>query len=1000
MEPQAKRRRIEPEHTIPGDTRSFGGPPHEKFQPQSISSGFNGTGVANNGSFNVAGDFYTTAGDAANTANAATTRREELLDSLRFEQIESRQLSIKRAHAKTCSWFLKDPMYKRWGNRAESQKNENFLWIKGKPGAGKSTLMKYLHGQLKKQLRTNETLIAFFFNARGSDLEKSTEGMYRSLLVQLLDGRPELQHVLDRLRPGCQWTIDLLKDVFEQAAEQQNIVCLIDALDECDEGQIRDMVDWFDAIIQADIKVHVCFASRHYPYINIQTRLSVTLEDQDQHENDISSYLDAKLNIGHSKLAEKIRLEMREKASGVFMWVVLVVAMLNKEYGEGNIPNMRKRLRQIPGDLHELFRSILTRDDQDRDGLLLCIQWVLFAKVPLTPKELYFAIISGSDSESLPDYHSNNISESDMQRYILNRSKGLTAPTRLNEKPTIQFIHESVRDFFRKGDGMSQIFPNLANNMFGSSHESLKVCCLRYIEMEKGIGFEKSDREDAMAKFPFLKYANQQILYHADQAASNGLAQRDFLAKFPHTDWVRNHNILKRHQPYTSQVSMLYILAEAGTTSLIDDLPDIQSCFDVEEDRYGLPIIAAMALNNFDCAQEILRVQAKRFSEFCYEQFCERWSSVLAIPNRETNFNSLLDYSFDRKQPKFHEIINYGGEFLSLFFLQTEGFGTDSKDARGLTAYRIAASKGYCHLLVELHHRGVDIELSTGRRALHVAASACNFAAAKRLIDGGADVSVVDVQNRTPLMVIPYDTQDAIDIMRLLIEHGAQVSSADFWGVTALHHVSRSKNGCELARLLLDGGASVAAVDKEGQTPLHKWCWGDWFIRHGEGRAAHQRQDYATPIPEGYLNVGRLLLDRGADVAAVDKYGQTSLHYCNTPETAELLLSHNACISVIDHNGNTPLHWAAGRHEAYLCQLLLQRGADTTALNKEGQTPFDKLSIIHRLTFVSLEDWMKKMIVEDEDWMNIVIDDDDPRYVRDDANTSLVELRYGHQLGS
>lgn len=42
-----------------------------------------------------------------------------------------------------------------------------------------------------------------------------------------------------------------------------------------------------------------------------------------------------------------------------------------------------QRLRDIPGDLHGLLCDILSHDDHDRDELLLCIQWVLFARQPL-----------------------------------------------------------------------------------------------------------------------------------------------------------------------------------------------------------------------------------------------------------------------------------------------------------------------------------------------------------------------------------------------------------------------------------------------------------------------------------------------------------------------------------------------------------------------------------------------------------------------------------------
>jgi hypothetical protein len=61
---------------------------------------------------------------------------------------------------------------------------------------------------------------------------------------------------------------------------------------------------------------------------------------------------------------------------------------------------LRRRLQEIPGDLHELFRTILTRDSRNKDELMLCIQWVLFAKQPLNPEQLYFAVLLGVKPEA------------------------------------------------------------------------------------------------------------------------------------------------------------------------------------------------------------------------------------------------------------------------------------------------------------------------------------------------------------------------------------------------------------------------------------------------------------------------------------------------------------------------------------------------------------------------------------------------------------------------
>jgi len=345
-------------------------------------------------------------------------QKRSLLDSLGFDEVDSRWMSIKNAHTKTCKWLLKKSEYLDWLDTENLPEHHGFLWMKGKPGTGKSTLMKFAFANSRKSMR-DKTILSFFFNARGSDLEKSTSGMYRSLLLQLLKRLPHLQVVFES--PGFTnwntssdriWSIELLKDLFQQAVQslgQHSVTCFIDALDECDLLEARDMVAYFqllgDLTTSAGIRFQVFFSSRHYPHITISRGINFTLEGQEGHEQDITDYVDSELRIGQTSLARKIRADLQEKSSGVFMWVVLVVGILNQEHDEGRpARRLQQKLNEIPGDLHELFRDILMRDSRNKDELLLCIQWLLFTRRPLNPSELYFAILSGTEPEDISAY--------------------------------------------------------------------------------------------------------------------------------------------------------------------------------------------------------------------------------------------------------------------------------------------------------------------------------------------------------------------------------------------------------------------------------------------------------------------------------------------------------------------------------------------------------------------------------------------------------------------
>jgi hypothetical protein len=352
--------------------------------------------------------------------------------SLKFNQLDSHSHTVRRAHSKTCQWLADRVEYKEWLS-AQFSDPRGFLWIKGKPGVGKSTIMKFALSHAKKTLQKDAITIQFFFNARGTELERSTVGLYRSSLFQLLQAETLLQRVLDTapasyLTTGAEdrWHVQILQDLFRSAAEilkGRSLLCFVDALDECHEDEVRDMISHFqdlgDLAESVGFHLRVCFSSRHYPYISISRSVSLILESQEEHGQDITNYIASELHIGDGRYVPNIREQIQQKSSGIFLWIVLVVRILNKQYDRGDITALQKRLSEIPRGLSELFEDILTRECEDVQSLSLCIQWVLFATRPLTREELYFGIIAGSDESTLQPWHEQTISIEDISRYIL-----------------------------------------------------------------------------------------------------------------------------------------------------------------------------------------------------------------------------------------------------------------------------------------------------------------------------------------------------------------------------------------------------------------------------------------------------------------------------------------------------------------------------------------------------------------------------------------------------
>ncbi|KAI1772341.1 hypothetical protein F4818DRAFT_454157 [Hypoxylon cercidicola] len=742
-------------------------------------------------------------------------QKERILDKLKFDGVDARYVSLRAAQTRTCQWLPKSNTYKAWHDATKLAEHHGFLWIKGKPGAGKSVMMKYVSSHhffprvkghdglhrvprplLQKARRTlNRSLvISFFFNARGEKLERSTEGMYRSLLIQLLQGLPGAHLDPEALVPLLDmpddnpWPIEALKQAFESVISQAgplDLCCYIDALDECSEDEVREMIYFFEDIgeqaLESNFIFRVCFSSRHYPHITIRRGLQLTLEDEPDHTNDIRQYIHSKLKIKEKDTKEKVEIEILERSANIFLWAALVVDILNKEYDKGLNPTL-KRLKQLPDGLHRLFEDILTRDNENIQELVLCLQWILFAKRPLQPKELYFAVQLGLDPAKSPFWDRDCVGSDMIDRFNLNVSKGLAEVTKQKQKPTVQFIHESVRDYLLREDGLRRLLEHskeMAGDVEGTSNETLKGTCLAQLrddmesyvpipdKLPKASSPEATTlREEARAKFPLLEYAVTYILSHADSAQNGGIDQTSFLSTFPRERWITFDNLLQKHQTrrHSSDAPLIYLLAEhlldkQGLINLIQIHPERHLGFTLSttSERYSLPISAALALGNHD-AIRTLAVEAAQH---------ETWTANYALIGKiEQELSDSSRFKPDRDNGQW---------------------------------------------------RNLD-----GQTALALLGS----------------ISLIDVlwENLNPFMVTRDDTWfiqqlrrvPSVDFAKHLIHRSSWLNAYDNDGRTALIYVAQ-KNMMELAEYLLSQNANPNLKDGGGYAPLLKFI-ARWYV--------------------------------------------------------------------------------------------------------------------------------------------------------------------------
>ncbi|RMZ84926.1 hypothetical protein DV738_g212, partial [Chaetothyriales sp. CBS 135597] len=171
-----------------------------------------------------------------------------LFESLLFDRIDFRVNNVKKALLSTCQWLFSHPHFQTWYENDCLAQHSGFLWIKGKPGCGKSTLMKaVLEWALKQKSKDcpRKTIVPYFFNARASaSLEKSSLGLYRTVVHHLLSSYPNLKPLFaqtfalkDPGESGENWTVEELQGFLSLAIESNEsfgLCLLIDALDEAE----------------------------------------------------------------------------------------------------------------------------------------------------------------------------------------------------------------------------------------------------------------------------------------------------------------------------------------------------------------------------------------------------------------------------------------------------------------------------------------------------------------------------------------------------------------------------------------------------------------------------------------------------------------------------------------------------------------------------------------------------------------------------------------------
>ena len=421
----------------------------------------------------------------------ADSECEDFLHSLSFVEMGMRQAVVEPAELGTCAWILKHPDYEAWTQHRWLDQSHGLLWIKGRPGSGKSTLMKYIVSNTSPD---NGTIrLSFFFNARGAKEEHNAHGLFTTLLHQMGRESPTMRSRLvayfrdKKSRLGnlsVNWTLSELHEMFfgtVQANNQIQVEVFIDAIDEFDEDEVRSLINGFERCAASLVErnpqktLKICWSSRHYPHIIIQHGFEIVVEAMNT--KDIARYVNGKFarrNVWRS--LGVVEVEIVHKATGSFMWTVLVVNQVCKLADKGiPVERILEVVRDLPLQLNALYNQILASLDPElAEETNALVTVVLYAMRPLTVNEVRLAMkfIKQACPSSLQEIallieNEQDVSGSLFQRFIMELSGGLIEVIHIDDSaasftPTqeeaksgisttsglVQVIHETVRDFF------------------------------------------------------------------------------------------------------------------------------------------------------------------------------------------------------------------------------------------------------------------------------------------------------------------------------------------------------------------------------------------------------------------------------------------------------------------------------------------------------------------------------------------------------------------------
>ncbi|TGJ80861.1 hypothetical protein E0Z10_g7892 [Xylaria hypoxylon] len=347
------------------------------------------------------------------------------------------------------TWILSHQDFQRWRDGEGSQ----LLWIRGDPGKGKTMLLCGIIDELNKAGKEGRNVIYYFCQATNYELNTATS-VLRGLLFSLLSQQHELLEMIrEEIDQASGKTFEdingwyALCRIFGHLAEemerrQQTTYLIVDALDECVEGQ-HSLLKWITDLSLSRIKVLV--SSRNWPSIEsgLSSATQKMLLQLELNADSISTAVDRYIEYKAAELAtskdldaetrEAVQHHLKANSSNTFLWVALVCQKLGRE--DTDPWDILDMLHELPPGLDELYdrmaRQFLTSKNAEKCRQVLAVQALAYRPLSLT--EL-LSLVESPEMFQRPTKW--------LRRVVELCGSFLTV-----RDDTIYFVHQSAKDY-------------------------------------------------------------------------------------------------------------------------------------------------------------------------------------------------------------------------------------------------------------------------------------------------------------------------------------------------------------------------------------------------------------------------------------------------------------------------------------------------------------------------------------------------------------------------